>query len=701
MKPIAAIAALMIVMQAPRLPQTGGGLRSPAGVPEPIQVLNAERAWSSADSLWLFLNGDNIPRNVRDYAVRALGRVEDPQQVRTLLTLANVTPATQAGAITQSLYGFDPSRDPDLLSIVEQWMHVTATKGDTAEQRMLAAAAIAAPMSHIVYGTPEQVVDVQSILNSVVEYTVNSIRYGSQYAQAIRGLEALSRLNPRYIKFDDRLVRRLGNCVRNVGINDGPSARLYALLTLVNAGQLDADVERKALDDDDWQVRRAAMAMLAGAGVGLDDASTATLIRAGLNDHDSHVRYEAARAWGLHGATAEGCDPLADALKDDDPGVVIEASDLLGTLCLDNEEITTRIEEEAVTPPSVGPWQAQTHAFAALAKRSPDRAGVKMEAFATHLVWWVRMYAAFAAAGAKDVMHLEKLAYDDNDNVREAALNHLRAIDPERAERAVLAALDRSDVQLLRTAAIMVKEWPSNYRYVVPLVGALDRLTKLHSMSARDGRLALLDAIQRHARPDDHTLILPWLKDFDPIVASSAADVVFHLTGKAVKAEPALQAHIPTQPFANLDQCVVIDMSPGKPIHLHMDPVSAPIAVEQFLKLATIDRYYNDLTFHRIAPDFVIQGGSPNANEYSGAPAYLRDEIAGRNVRGAVGLSIRGRNTGDAQFFINLIDNPRLDGGYTVFAQVLGDDMSAVDRIQEGDVMRKIDLTPCPTTVSR
>src|SRR5262249_53701160 len=356
-----------------------------------------------------------------------------------------------------------------------------------------------------------------------------------------------------------------------------------------------------------------------------------------------------------------------------------------------------QVEAEAAIPMGAE-WHRPTHAFVALAKRSPEKVAIHMEAFTTHPVWWVRMYAAFAAGGAKDVGRLDKLAYDDNDNVREAALNHLRALDADRAERAILAALERTDVQLIRTAAGMMKEWPASPRYVTPLVASLDRLTRVHSMSSRDGRVALLDAIEHHARPDDHMQLRPWLRDFDPVVASRAADLMTRLSGKPVKAEPTTAAHVPAQPFANVLQCVVVNMSQGKPFRMRMDPVAAPIAVEQFLKLATMDRYYNGLTFHRVVPNFVIQGGSPGANEYAGYKEYLRDEIAASNARGSVGLSIRGRNTGDAQFYVNLVDNPRLDGGYTVFAHV-PEDMDVVDRIQEGDVIRSIDLTPCGVPV--
>ena len=86
-------------------------------------------------------------------------------------------------------------------------------------------------------------------------------------------------------------------------------------------------------------------------------------------------------------------------------------------------------------------------------------------------------------------------------------------------------------------------------------------------------------------------------------------------------------------------------------------------------------------------PNFVIQGGSPGANEYIGDATFMRDEVGlWPHVRGAVGISTRGRDTGDAQIFIDLVDNPRLDHDYTVFAQVLNG-IEVVDQILEGDVI--------------
>ena len=70
-------------------------------------------------------------------------------------------------------------------------------------------------------------------------------------------------------------------------------------------------------------------------------------------------------------------------------------------------------------------------------------------------------------------------------------------------------------------------------------------------------------------------------------------------------------------------------------------------------------------------PNFVVQGGSPGANEYVGAADFMRDEVGlWPHVRGAVGISTRGRDTGDAQFFVDLVDDP-VRPRYTVFGQLL------------------------------
>ena len=127
-------------------------------------------------------------------------------------------------------------------------------------------------------------------------------------------------------------------------------------------------------------------------------------------------------------------------------------------------------------------------------------------------------------------------------------------------------------------------------------------------------------------------------------------------------------------------------------IVMELDPALAPQTVNNFVHLAR-DGYYDNLTFHRVVPNFVIQGGGPNANEYCGDCPFMRDERGLlMHLRGTVGVSTRGRDTGDAQFFVNLVDNARLDHDYTVFAYVCADSMKVVDEIQEGDRMRRVSI---------
>ena len=106
--------------------------------------------------------------------------------------------------------------------------------------------------------------------------------------------------------------------------------------------------------------------------------------------------------------------------------------------------------------------------------------------------------------------------------------------------------------------------------------------------------------------------------------------------------------------------------------------------------------YYDGLSWHRVEHDFVIQGGSAGDNEYVGADRYLVDELSTvPHARGTIGMSTRGHDTGDAQWFINLRDNWRLGRDYTVFAEVV-EGIEVVDRVMEGDVIATIRVTSLP-----
>jgi cyclophilin family peptidyl-prolyl cis-trans isomerase len=108
----------------------------------------------------------------------------------------------------------------------------------------------------------------------------------------------------------------------------------------------------------------------------------------------------------------------------------------------------------------------------------------------------------------------------------------------------------------------------------------------------------------------------------------------------------------------------------------------APKTVENFRKLAS-DGFYDGIIFHRVIPDFMIQGGDPQGTG-SGGPGYtFEDEFNPHKVvRGALAMANAGPNTNGSQFFIVTIDSaPWLDGKHTVFGQVTAG-MDAVDAIE-------------------
>ena len=108
----------------------------------------------------------------------------------------------------------------------------------------------------------------------------------------------------------------------------------------------------------------------------------------------------------------------------------------------------------------------------------------------------------------------------------------------------------------------------------------------------------------------------------------------------------------------------------------------APKTVENFRKLAA-DGFYDGIIFHRVIPDFMIQGGCPQGTG-TGGPGYtFEDEFnAHKVVRGALAMANAGPNTNGSQFFIVTVDAaPWLDGKHTVFGQVTGG-MDAVDAIE-------------------
>ncbi|MBX7095116.1 MAG: peptidylprolyl isomerase, partial [Flavobacteriales bacterium] len=121
----------------------------------------------------------------------------------------------------------------------------------------------------------------------------------------------------------------------------------------------------------------------------------------------------------------------------------------------------------------------------------------------------------------------------------------------------------------------------------------------------------------------------------------------------------------------------------------------APNTVDNFIKLSE-SGFYNGLKFHRVIPDFVIQGGCPNGIG-NGGPGYkIKCELTGGNQfhdRGVLSMAHAGRDTGGSQFFIchNRKNTAHLDRNHTCFGKVV-EGLDVIDQIRQGDTIDSIEI---------
>jgi cyclophilin family peptidyl-prolyl cis-trans isomerase len=133
-------------------------------------------------------------------------------------------------------------------------------------------------------------------------------------------------------------------------------------------------------------------------------------------------------------------------------------------------------------------------------------------------------------------------------------------------------------------------------------------------------------------------------------------------------------------------------VTPRGSFHIEVDPVAAPRAVGALVALAE-KRFYDGLIFHRVAPNFVVQGGDPTGSGWGGPGFLLPAEPSTRRyLRGTVGLADSGRDTAGSQWFVTLQESPHLEGRYTIVGQVPDAEMAIVDKLLIGDTMTRVEV---------
>lgn len=129
-------------------------------------------------------------------------------------------------------------------------------------------------------------------------------------------------------------------------------------------------------------------------------------------------------------------------------------------------------------------------------------------------------------------------------------------------------------------------------------------------------------------------------------------------------------------------------------ITVTLHPEHAPVTVNNFVFLSR-EGFYDGVKFHRVIPNFVIQGGDPTGTGMGGPGYKFGDECAGNPLKhetGVLSMANAGPNTNGSQFFVTHSPQPHLDGRHTVFGTV-AEGMDVVNAIKAGDAMTKVTIT--------
>ncbi|HEX7137343.1 MAG TPA: peptidylprolyl isomerase, partial [Vicinamibacterales bacterium] len=609
-------------------------LSASASAQSRLAVLQAEdrRAQTPADLAILRSGAQSGDPQIARTGVRALGRLERPALIPDILILfrhpLSEVRAEAADAVGQAAQGW--KREKPSNGAVDQTLNALIARlkvdidPDVRE-------ALAGTIGRLPYTEAAQAERAEQAL---VDFHGRSMSVTDRLAVA-KGFESLTRISRTLREPGPEAVAALKELavLRPAEPVSGARVRRLALEALLSAKAADEDLASKAFSDPDPQVRRIAL-----RAVAIPQLSTAA------RDPSSMVRLEALRQLTIR-KSPDACSVSLEKVGDTATPVALVAIDQLSGCSSSDEALALldRVVRDLSEAGSARGWHRSAHALVALASASADRATAVLGQFSTSRTWQLRMYAARAATILRDRAALERAAADDSDNVREVAIEGLQKLLGHEADAIFVAQLTRPGNQVVRAAAAALADSPNRDAAVPALKRAFERLVAEGSDNSHDARDAITKTLatvagsatngrKESTRTGGPKPVRGASRDLDPDDLRRLASPRARLTIRGVGS-----------------------------FELALFTTQAPATVLRFARLAEAG-YYNGLTFHRVVPNFVIQGGSPGANEYIGDSPFMRDEVGlWPHVRGAVGISTRGRDTGDAQIFVDLVDNPRLD----------------------------------------
>lgn len=275
-------------------------------------------------------------------------------------------------------------------------------------------------------------------------------------------------------------------------------------------------------------------------------------------------------------------------------------------------------------------------------------------------------------------------------------LRALAAFKPIDLAAVARAQLKADDVIVRATAADILSDLPPDADNSRALVEALPRSL---SDEINDAALSVLGALAKQRGADVTAAVSTALETTDYLVRRRAADILHERAGGGEAARRVETVNTRNhradyeRAAARIGKSVRALVSTDKgAFTIELLPEDAPLTVDNFVALARRG-YFNGVSFHRVVPNFVVQGGDPRGDGNGGPGYQIRDELNTVPYdRGAVGMALSGRDTGGSQWFVTHSPQPHLDGGYTVFGRVVSG-MDVIDRIARGDRIRTVTIT--------
>lgn len=385
------------------------------------------------------------------------------------------------------------------------------------------------------------------------------------------------------------------------------------------------------------------------------DSASAPRLVALLHDPSWRVRVNAAHALGALGA-ARDARSLRPLLGDPHAHVRWEAAISLGAL---RDSGAVPLLAEALGDSATGVVQA---AAIALLQIRGDAAIPAIAPALDLLPGFLRSGLIDALGDRTGPASLEILlarARDDSDPPQAAGA--ASALGRRKGDRAVALPLLRQrllagDFTIVCSAADALGALGDSAS--IPALTTL--LTRTGGPEAADVRSAARAALAALGRPAD----------------STASEPAAPLRVEPIPSRPATSAVVRTERGV---------------IRIALDAARAPRTVENFARLAR-ERYFDGLAYHRVVPNFVVQDGCPRGDGWGGPGYSIPCEYSDKPYGvGTVGMALSGKDTGGSQWFITLSPQPRLEGRYTVFGEVVSG-MDVVERLQPGDRIVTIEI---------